>query len=308
MPLRYSFQTTAHITVMLLALALVACGGAKSNTGQLTLGITDAPVDSAESVVIHVTAATLHSSDGDSTIDVVDPVSGNVGRNIDLLLLQSGQWAGLFDETVSAGHYSWIRLGLDLSKSYIQIAGEKYGLRCGSCDNVGYRINRSFDVTADATLALMLDFDLRKSITDPNGSSGDYILRPTVRLIESAASGSISGTVDPTLISSLISGSSTEPCSVYVFDGQNAQPNDVYLPMNGAVPDAHTNPISTAKISTDGSNNYTAAYLPAGDYTIVVTCDAVNDSTIVDDTLNFSTAQNVSVSASSTSTANFAAP
>lgn len=295
------------LLVTSFSLALAACGGGEgfvSNTGHLELGITDAPVDSAEAVVIHVTSATLHGPDGDTTVNVLDPMTKTPGRDIDLLLLQGGQWTGLFDETVTAGHYSWIRLGLDLDQSYIQIAGAQHGLRCTSCETVGYRINRSFDVEpGGATLALMLDFDVRKSITDPNGSAPEYILRPTVRLIESAASGAISGTVDATLISSLGGGD----CNVYVYSGHNAQPDDVYIPIDTAVPDTQNNPVTTAKVATDGTHAYTAAFLPAGEYTLAVTCDAANDPAANDDTLTFSAALNASVVAGATATANFPA-
>lgn len=294
--------------VISTSLVLAACGdngGLISNRGHLELGITDAPVDSAEAVVIHVISATLHGPDGDTTVDVLDPVSGEAGRSIDLLQLQGGKWTGLFDETVTAGHYSWIRLELDLDQSYIQIAGAQHVLRCTSCENAGYRINRSFDVKpGGATLALMLDFDVRKSITDPNGASPDYILRPTVRLIEVAASGAISGTVDATLISSLGGGD----CSVYVYDGHDAPVDDVYIPINTAIPDTQNNPVTTAKVSSDGSNTYTAAFLPTGDYTIALTCDAANDSAASDDALTFSNAQNVTVVAGDTTSANFVAP
>lgn len=288
-------------------LTLSGCGGNSSpspGTGKLSIGITDAPIDSAEAVVIHVTSATLHGPGGDTTIDVIDPTSKTPGRDIDLLLFQGGQWTGLFEDTITAGHYSWIRLGLDLSKSYIQINGAQYGMSCTSCDNVGYRINRSFDVAEDATLTFMLDFDLRKSITATSGGQADYILRPTVRLIDSAASGSISGTVDSTLLASLGGGM----CSVYVFDGQDATLDDIYIPVSPETQIMQNNPITTATVASDGSYGYTASFLPAGDYTIAVTCDAASDSAAKNDTLTFSAAQNVTVVAGETAMSDFAAP
>jgi hypothetical protein len=285
-----------------VCLTLSGCGGGSSGsgTGTLSMGITDAPIDSAEAVVIHVTSATLHGPGGDTTFDVVDS-TGKSGRDIDLLKFQGGQWTGLFNATVPAGHYSWMRLGIDLSKSYIQINGAQYGLQCTSCDNVGYKINTSFDVAQDATLTMMLDFDLRKSITDPSSANQDYILRPTVRMIENAASGSISGSVDATLLSSLGGGM----CSVYVFAGQGATPSDIYIPLNAPIPS--TNPITTANVTGTGPYSYTASFLPAGDYTIAVTCDAAADSAATVDTLTFSYAQNVTVTAGATTTANFLA-
>jgi len=283
--------------IAVLCIVLSACGvNGGPATGQLKFGITDAPIDSAEAVVIHVTSVTLHGPGGDTTVDVLDPRDGAQGRNIDLLLYQGGQWTGLFDNTVTAGHYSWIRLGLDLTKSYIQINGAKYGLSCTSCNQADYRINSSFDVPADTTLTLMLDFDARKSITDPGMAKADYILRPTVRLVDSAASGAISGSVDPTLMSTLGGGE----CSVYVYEGSDIMPDDIYIPLNSAIPETQINPVTTANVSADGSNTYTASFLPAGDYTIALTCDAVTDSAASNDTLTFSATQNVTVVAGDT--------
>lgn len=284
-------------------LLLAGCGGGNgSGTGQVSIGLTDAPIDGAEAVVLHVTSATLHGPDGDRTVDVLNPSTGKPGRDIDLLKFQGGQWTGLFTDTVTAGHYSWIRLGVDMTQSYIQINGTPYSLKCTSCDNVGYKINTSFDVAQDATLTLMLDFDARKSITDPNGGSTDYILRPTVRLVQTAASGSISGSVDSTLLSSLGGGTA---CSVYVFAGQNATPDDIYIPIGSPIPT--TNPVTTANITGTGPYSYTAAFLPAGDYTIAATCNADLDSAATNDTLQFSYTQNVTVTAGATTTKDFPA-
>ena len=96
MPTRLSLQTT-YLILLLFSLALTSCGGGNDNTGQLEFGITDAPVDNAEKVVIHVTSATLHGPNGNIPVNIVDLVTGDSGRDIDLLLLQSGQWTGLFD-------------------------------------------------------------------------------------------------------------------------------------------------------------------------------------------------------------------
>ncbi|MEJ2361353.1 MAG: DUF4382 domain-containing protein [Gammaproteobacteria bacterium] len=263
-----------------MCLTLAGCGGGSgSGSGKLSVGMTDAPIDGAQKVVIHVTSATLHGPDGNTTYDVMDSTTGTPGRDIDLLKFQGGQWTGLFDATVTAGHYSWIRLGIDQSKSYIQINDTKYGLTCPSCDNTGYKINTSFNVAKDATLTMMLDFDLRKSITDPNGSNPDYILRPTVRLVDAAASGSISGSVDGTLLSSL-------------------------LPSSGGM---CSNPVTTANVTGTGPYTYTAAFLPAGDYTLAVTCMASSDSAATKETLSFSYTQNATVAAGATTTLDFPA-
>ena len=292
---------------LLFALSLTACGGGNDpGQGTVQVSITDAPVDSAEAVVIHFISATLHSDTGNTTIDVTDPIDGTPGRSIDLLALQSGQWTGLFDDVVTAGHYSWIRLEMDFTKSYIQINGQQYGLRCNSCENNGYKLNSSFTVERDAVLALMLDFDLRKSITDPSNINTDYILRPTLRTIQTAASGSISGSVDSTLIASQ---GGVEGCSVYVFSGFDAMLDDVYIPFNMTLPaGAQNNPVSTAMVNGDGTYTYMVSFLPAGDYTAALTCNAGNDLADRDDMLDFIASANVSVIAGESTTLDFIAP
>lgn len=296
-------QFVNFLSILFISIGMTACGGGNTNTqgtGSVEIGITDAPVDSAEAVVIHFTEAALHGPDGTTSVKVIDPVTKQPGRSIDLLQLQGGMWTGLFTDEVTAGHYSWIRLTLDMSQSYIQINGQQYALRCTSCENNGYRLNRSFNVVADGTMALMLDFDLRKSITDP--SSGlDYILRPTVRVVETAVSGSITGEIDPNLIADL--GGFTG-CSVYAFAGNDALLDDVYIPVDISIPSEQNNPISTAKVVYENNiYQYTLSFLPAGDYTVALTCDADMDSAATDDTLAFSDPVNVSVIAGTTSNA-----
>ncbi len=303
---------SGNFFILIFLLTLSGCGGGSNDTsakqGTVEVGISDAPVDNAEAVVVHFTQATLHGPDGNTIIAITDPVTGLPGRSIDLLLFQSGQWSGFFSQTVTAGNYSWIRLEIDFTKSYIQIGGAQYALSCTSCSNNGLQLNRSFTVPADATLALMLDFDLRKSITLPNNGSQIYKLRPTIRIVETAASGSVSGTVDPTLVASL--GGDITGCSVYVFNGSNATPDDIYIPFSGSLPVTQNNPVSSTRVitATNGDYIYTAAFLPAGNFTVALTCDAKTDHADTDDTLTFASPINTSVLAGQTSTVDFPAP
>lgn len=308
-------RTFYRAVFVLMTIALAGCGGGSGNTqgsGTLQLGITDAPVDSAEKVVIYFEEMVFHHESGDIQRDVYDPVTGLKGYSIDLLTLQAGQWTGLVDSDVPAGHYSWIRLKIDLNKSYIQIAGNQYGLRCTSCENNGYKLNSSFNVEADAVLAYMLDFDLRKSITEPEpnntNANKDYILRPTLRTIKTAASGKLTGSVDETLIADL--GGDITGCSVYVFDGHDANPDDVYIPFDSSMPTTQNNPVSSGKVVETGTGGYeyTVAFLPQGDYTAALTCDAENDSADSDDVLDFAVDANVSITAGVTTTYNFLMP
>lgn len=300
-------MTIARITLLLAltsGLLLGGCGGGNSGpgTGVVQVSLTDAPIDEADAVVIHFTDVTLHGPDGNTLIEIYDPAVPNPtqkGRSIDLMQFQNGMWTGLFENVVVAGNYSWMRLKLDLSKSYIQIRGNQFPLRCTSCENSDFRLNRSFTIQKDGTLALMLDFDLRKSITDPSNQTSDYILRPTLRVVEAAVSGAIAGDIDPNLIADL--GGFTG-CSVYAFTGFNAQLDDVYIPMNNQIPAMQNNPVSTAKVVYENNAyHYMLAFLPEGEYTVALTCDAENDHADSDDELMFADPINVGVTAGLTS-------
>lgn len=260
--------------LLFLTFLVSACGGGSSNnagSGTLSIGLTDTPVADAEKVVIHFTRVQVHGGDGTTTdIEVIDPVTKLPGRSIDLMQLQGDKSTVLFDKELPAGNYSWMRLELDLNKSYIVTSTGTHQMLCTSCQNSGYKLNRSFKVDKDAVMAYMVDFDLHKSITLSNNG---YHLRPTLRVVETAAAGHLSGDVDATLMTSL--GGETG-CKVYVYDGHDITPNDIYLPVDIVVPTGHYNPLATANVDAT-THQYTVGYLAAGDYTVALTCDGEHD-------------------------------
>ena len=298
-----------------MALMLTACGGgggdsSSGGTAPLSVSITDAPVDGASEVVITFTGVTVHADDGTrTTYPVEDPLTGEPGRSIDLLALGGGEQIVLLDDVpLDYGRYSWIRLEVDLSysdKAYIAFEDNPdalFELRCSSCDQSDLKLNRSFTVgevcetdgslepedseldepcgTGDAGVAFTIDFDLRKSITDPQ--SGDYYkLRPTLRIVETELAGNFTGMVDESLIPEpeLVEEGESSGCSVYTFAGSSVDPEDIFLDDAG-----HPNPVTTADVKRDGVEfTYTAAFLVAGEYTAALTCDAGNDNPETDE-------------------------
>jgi len=87
--------------------------------------------------------------------------------------------------------------------------------------------------------------------------------------------------------------------------GSNATPDDIYIPIDSPIPSDQNNPVTTANVVGTDPYSYTASFLPAGDYTVAVTCDAASDSADTNDTLQFSDTQNVTVTAGVTTSANF---
>lgn len=285
------------IALSAIALLLSACGGGGggggASTGSLSLSVTDSPVTEDVAVCIHFTGISLHHSDGDliqipydsstyydpadGCIDNVDP--NNLGPQDDpsnnavaLSELQGVLSVQLMDsQEVKAGRYTWIRLDVDESLSYVVDFGVRKNLSCPSCatDQSGLKLNRGITVPAGGEANFMIDIDLAKSLNKQ--PSGNYKLRPTLRLVDLSETGTISGTVDGSLIPGMISETDTG-CKVYVYAGHNVTPDDIY---DG------DNVLTTAKVLYDsGSYKYVAAYLPtdsAADpipYTVALTCDA----------------------------------
>ena len=285
------------IALSAIALLLSACGGGGggggASTGSLSLSVTDSPVTEDVAVCIHFTGISLHHSDGDliqipydsstyydpadGCIDNVDP--NNPGPHDDpsnnavaLSELQGVLSVQLMDsQEVKAGRYTWIRLDVDESLSYVVDSGGRKNMSCPSCaaDQSGLKLNRGITVPAGGEANFMIDIDLAKSLNKQ--PSGNYKLRPTLRLVDLSETGTISGTVDGSLIPGMISETDTG-CKVYVYAGHNVTPDDIY---DG------DNVLTTAKVLYDsGSYKYVAAYLPtdsAADpipYTVALTCDA----------------------------------
>lgn len=88
------------------------------DSGSLSLGITDAPVDSLEEVNISFTSITLNHSNGER-IEIELDEEQLAEQPIDLLKLQRGNAASLIaDEEVPAGEYEWIRLNVVDNQTY----------------------------------------------------------------------------------------------------------------------------------------------------------------------------------------------
>lgn len=166
----------------------------------------------------------------------------------------------------------------------------------------GLKLNRGFVVPAGGSADFTIDFDLRKSVhfTGNDPATGEYMLRPTLRLADNAMTGSIAGTVNDTLMTVTCDPVNDRP-AVYVYSGAGVTPDDI----DGIDPE----PVTTASVKLDPDDNtryvYKAAFLEAGDYTVAFTCDAATDDLMADDTLAFSGTSTVSVTAKTETTHNF---
>ena len=316
MKIRTSSILTNSIAASSLALLLVACGGGDgggSSTGTLDLAITDAAVDDAEAVVVEFTGVQLQHAAGERIdYDFVDGLGDPEPRQIDLLALTGGTTELLLDGvTLTAGDYSWIRLKVNAERgvidSYIDRVGDgRHSLYVPSGAESGLKLNRGFNVPEDGMASFTIDFDLRKSVhypgnLDPSNPEDDYILRPTLRLVDDNTAGALTGVVLDIVNDTECDASMEYVGAVYVFGG-----TDVVDDFDGT-----DDPVTSAKVSMSNESKYTytVAFLPEGDYTVAFTCDAdIDDSTIDDDPVDFVGEAMVNITAGKTTIQDFQIP
>lgn len=295
-----------------LSLVLAGCGGGGDDTpgnGQLSLSVTDAPVDDASSVVVQFSGVAF-KREGEAA-EIVQNLSPSP-RQLDLLEYQEGRAALLLDGvTLPAGRYEWIRLIVDnqpnVRDSYLRLTtGQECELRVPSGAESGLKLNRGFTLPEEGSVALTIDFDLRKSIHAPPGQQGStpdctqaYLMRPTLRVVDNANVGAIAGTIDSGLV--------PEDClpKVYVFSGSGVTPDD----LEEAAVTGDVDPLLVAGVAIENgstSYRYHAAFLPPGPYTVAFTCG--DDDPTGDDALTFLTPQFVTVQANLIADAHFAPP
>lgn len=285
------------------ALFLAGCGGGgggggSDGTGTMNMSVTDAPVDGADAVVVTFTGIELRR-DGDAPIiiDFDDTVS------LDLLTLQGDQSAFLVqDQELPAGVYDDVRLrvagegnaacnaGNGPYDSYITINGVDEPLIVPSGATSGYKVKGGITIAAGQRADYTVDFDLRKSIA-ARGNTGCYNLKPVLRVVDNAQTGTLTGTVDAALLadascaSVLDADTSTGAGSaVYVYEGSVTPDDFDGLPVSDVSEgNVGPDPLVTALLTPvlDGDVvtgfSYTVGFLLTGDYTVAFSCQAGND-------------------------------
>jgi hypothetical protein len=331
------FQKYLVFAAVTCVAILAGCGGGggSAGTGTVTVSVTDAPINESEiaAVCIAFSRVTVHHTDGgaiaipynpsppqvtsethcmDSPVwDGVSPIPpvrlDALGGPVTVALAESIQ--------VPEGRVTWIRLHLIPGESYVEDSvGGQHDLICPSCEPTdnnqerGFKLNRTFEVPVDGHIAMMVDIDLRKSLTQQGGSD-TYVLRPTARMEANADLGTITGEVNVSVITDLggttYSGSDIDTgCAAYIYAGHDITPDDYYT---------GSPVINTASVKYDtamGVYRYAVGALMGGavstpePYTVALTCDT-DDPELNDDSLTFTAGQNADVVAGQTWTANF---
>lgn len=196
----------------------------------------DAPASGYDSIIVVVTEVSVHSNASSESWITLNSET----KTINLLKLVNGVEAVLGEAQLSAGTYSQMRLTLGDS-CWVYASGVKIALKVPSGE---IKLNIHATIQANVTYKLVLDFDANRSLVYHNGG---LIMKPVIKVLTTALSGSISGSINT-------------KASVYAY-GNN----------------------DTVSTVTGLNNGFKLSYMTPGTYTLFIqSADALYyDSTIV---------------------------
>ncbi len=250
-------------SVVLLGILLTSCTE-ETNKGRIQLYITDAPVDDAnvDGVFLSISGIELRGADGWETVATYqEPFS------INILDYQEGKAYFLTEEELTAGTYTEARLLLNASADkgaptsnpgcYIHYKdGSMQELFVPSGAQSGYKVKGEFTLAPEGTVAVTLDFDVRKSIVSA-GASNRFLLKPVVRLIANQNAAIIEGTYEGI----------TAESRLVVYAYEKGTYTNTETEADAATGLRFTKAITSTNLDAEG--NFTLAFLNAGEYDLV---------------------------------------
>jgi hypothetical protein len=253
----------------ILAFTLTSCGGSSGgeSTGTLSLSLSDAPASDYSAVYVTVAEIQVHrTGEGEGRWETI--LTPNTTLN--LLTLTNGRTASLGVAELPVGSYTQMRLILgDTPDSTTNILGHthdypNYFIDSGanivplvvpSGYQTGIKIIRNFEVQAGQRVGLILDFDAGRSIVQA-GSSGKWLLKPTIKIID---------TVNVYALSGIVTDGSDEPIPGAMVTAQTYNASTGVTIFQGT--------ITSSELGHEGEY---LMYLPYGTYNIVITKDEYN--------------------------------
>lgn len=199
-------QITLLFTLSLaMFLGFTSCDstGSDGATGTMSVAMTDAPAN-YDSVLVTVNNIRVNKDeDAETDSTESDDEAEEEGwvtimdepMEINLLELTNGNQITLGSSELETGTYSQIRLILG-DNNTVTVNGETYALQTPSAQQSGLKLNVDAEVEEDAIYSLLIDFDAARSIVETGNS--EYILKPVLRAVNLAETGSIAGNVQPT--------------------------------------------------------------------------------------------------------------
>jgi len=191
-----------------MAFVVASCGGGggsspTTSSGDVAISLTDAATDEYNAVYVTIAAVQVHISI-DTWKVILRP-----NETFNLLELVNGVREEIGIASLPEGSYTQMRLvigempgeGINiLSEAHpyanhgIDSTNVEHELKIPSGYQSGIKIVHGFEINANQTTELILDFDASKSVVQA-GSSGNWLLKPTIKVLDTKLYSIITGTV-----------------------------------------------------------------------------------------------------------------
>ncbi len=224
-----------------LIILMVGCGGGggdsspQAGAGTLNVSLTDAPAGGFTAVNVTISKVRVHQSNSASENDAgwID-ITLNPARKINLLDLTNGVLEDLGQTSLSAGHYTQLRLvlvansGTNLANSVVLSSDPttEIALDTPSAVQSGIKLINEFDVASGQRVDLVLDFDALKSVVARG--NGTFLLKPVIKVVPTQLNG-IDGFVDTAILGDDVLVSAQASGNVICSTTPNPQTGEFFL-------------------------------------------------------------------------------
>lgn len=257
--------------ILMSVFAFVSCSDNNDDPGMdgesynTTFKVTDAPIDNAnvEAVVVTITNVKV---DGKA-------LEGFTATTVNLAALVNGKTETLGNMDLQAGSYSNIEFELDFEKDvngnapgcYVEIADGTKDALVASSNKIA--IQDKFEVLAKSANQVVIDFDLRKTVKEDQGTlSSDFNfvtmseLTAGIRVVNEDMSGKISGTAND-------ANNTSDKIIVYAYE-KGTFNADAETKGSGASNVTFANAVTSSEV-TGLSGSYNLSFLKEGEYELV---------------------------------------
>ena len=185
---------TAALTALVVSVAASACGPSPTNpsgngAATFTLKLTDSPFSDAKALLVTFSEVTAHRSGSEWTTVAFAPPA--TSRACDLKKLVAAEDV-LGTAAIPAGRYTMVRLvvssatiyfdypsvGAACAPTLVPPAGLSAAVEIPSGE---VKLNRGFELAADAAVTMLLDFDGDRSIHLTG--NGRYVMTPVIGIV-----------------------------------------------------------------------------------------------------------------------------
>jgi hypothetical protein len=178
------------LIIAALGLSIGLAGCKKNENGGMTkvdVKLTDAP-GAYDALFLSIKEVQVFSSGGQTTLEVNS-------SPFNILKYTMGKDTLIASKDIPSGTLQEVRLVLNTTGNSVVINGQSYPLTTPSGQTSGVKLKVHENLEDGVAYTMLLDFDAATSIVKTG--SGSYILKPVIRAIPTAVSGSITGIISP---------------------------------------------------------------------------------------------------------------